>query len=56
MKKKITDTDRLKALAEIHSEPAGTDFEQMLFFAREKKKTTLAIYRVALNTWIRDGR
>lgn len=59
MNKPHPDTVRLKALiaiAEDHAISLGSDFDQMLFFARRKTKTTVAAYRRALNQWIKDGR
>lgn len=56
MKRIIADSDRLKALVELLEDGANSDFDQMLFFAAKKRKTTIGAYRLALDNWIKDRR
>lgn len=50
------DTQRLDALIGMADNGGSTDFAHMLFFARQKRKTEVGAYRLALDQWIRDGR
>lgn len=59
MNKPHPDTIRLKTLINLvndHAFSLGSDFDQMLFFARKKTKTEAAAYRRALDQWVKDGR
>lgn len=53
-KKKVTDKDRLNALIQIR-ERGSIDFDQMLFFARQKRKTEEGAYKLALTEYIERG-
>lgn len=48
---KHPDTARLETLIRLIDETGNPDFEQMLFFARKKKKSDLDAFRMALDQW-----
>lgn len=53
----IDDTDRLNKLIELCSDfEFNSDFEQMLFFARQGTLSKYAAFKRALDEWIIDER